>query len=707
MSVFDNYKNLPGFMTEFKDGGLQARTETAAPATDSILILGTAVDGPTMEPVAVDPATVEAVFGPGVNAKGAPNGSTVIRAFEEAYQAGCRDIRIMRISGAPAKAQLSGETTEVTTEVPKSDDLGTAPGNAIITFDLNQYVIDTTSVSVDADGETLPASAYTVTQGVAGTTYAKVALKVNVTNPGAACVITYSYGSDPVVTVTENGKIAGQNITYYIAAGADATLPVLSATPKGTSFKLYADGVEVPTAGFTRTTTTVTLKAGGALLGAALEGVYVADVTADKTPIIKFSSIFSGAVYNQAKIGVKDVDGAKVVVLTKPESKRAQIGEKPLEFSSEDYSTFGQLVAAINASTDNSVVAAEVAKSSLNVATSTLQVMADAALSGGNDGLNLGKQETYEILGGVRDAEGVLTSPGVYQLLENYTVDFIVPTGVYSDDKLPGKYDNFAYQLAMACAAITFRNHTCHGVIAASTPDEAGLGAVQAHIDHLLDSPNDFYMRDRVGNILKGDDNRNIDLGRFISVLAAPDGIFDGSRLGRYAENSAAGYAGFVSQLPPQSAPTNKTLPFLRGLRYNYSNQQLDKLAGARYVTYKTKQNGTEVAVTDAPTAAQSTSDYRRLTTIRVTTEAVNAVHAVCDPYIGSPNEKPQQNAMSAAIAKVLDGLIDAGVIVAYEFNVVVTAQQRLMGEAQIELTLVPPQELRRITTIVSLRPSL
>ena len=88
-SVFEKYPNLPGFATEFKDGGLQVRTETIPPGTESILFLGTAVDGPVGEPIAVDPNTVELVFGSSTTPTGVPNGATLVKAFYEAWQAGC------------------------------------------------------------------------------------------------------------------------------------------------------------------------------------------------------------------------------------------------------------------------------------------------------------------------------------------------------------------------------------------------------------------------------------------------------------------------------------------------------------------------------------------------------------------------------------------------------------------------------------------
>ena len=107
----DQYPHLPGHLTEFKDGGMQLTKEANPPKTDSILLLGTAVDGPVMEPVKVDSETYEAVFGKCVDAQGIPNGATLAQGFEEAYNAGCRDIRLMRISGSAANYVLKGAAT--------------------------------------------------------------------------------------------------------------------------------------------------------------------------------------------------------------------------------------------------------------------------------------------------------------------------------------------------------------------------------------------------------------------------------------------------------------------------------------------------------------------------------------------------------------------------------------------------------------------
>ena len=85
-SVFQKYPNLPGFVTEFKDGGLQVRREPTPPGTESVLLIGTALDGPIGEPVAVDATTVEEIFGKAVDTNGSFNGATLVKGFYEAYQ---------------------------------------------------------------------------------------------------------------------------------------------------------------------------------------------------------------------------------------------------------------------------------------------------------------------------------------------------------------------------------------------------------------------------------------------------------------------------------------------------------------------------------------------------------------------------------------------------------------------------------------------
>ena len=623
----DMYPNLPGVLAQFKDGGLVLRNEINPPATESVLLLGTAIDGPTMEPVAVDASTVEVLFGKSVNSNGTLNGATLVKAFEQAYSAGCRDIRVMRISGEKAGLELNMNT--LTKTVEKTDTKSfTADGSVGQVFEVTYNVIDE-----DAN-------------------YVKVSINGNelLDNSG--------------LTIDGN----------EIMVGGDTVL---------------VDGDEV-------------------------EITYIYEGTETSTPKLTFESLYAGELYNSVQVEIKNVtnnSGAitgKEVVITKPDSKKSQITEGNLKYTTGDYDTLFDLVRAINSDPLNNVVRVFTDRQYDNeVSGDLLKVSTSENLTGGNNGLGLSKNKLYEALGGKRNALGFLVKEGAYQIIENYSVDTVVPVGVYANDVLFDENDNFAYQLALACAVMSHRTKSTMGVIATSTPTQAGLSAIDTHVGELLVLSNNLNlnMKDRNGNEIKDTDGNSIDLGRYISIVAGPDVTFGSGRFGVYAENSAAAYAGMVSGLAVQSAPTNKNVPNALGLRYTYSNSQLNSLTGARYVTFKFKQANSVVAVTDSMTAAKPNSDYRRLSTYRVIKAAANEIRNVCEPFIGEPNDTAQRNSMSAAIDKRLGKLVEAGVLQGYNFQIVVTPVMQILGQAQIELTLVPPMELRQITTVISLQP--
>lgn len=708
-SVFQKYPNLPGFVTEFKDGGLQVRREPTPPGTESVLLIGTALDGPIGEPVAVDATTVEEIFGKAVDANGSFNGATLVKGFYEAYQAGCRDIRLLRATGSTSKAYLKGKTISRSVEKTVTDQLGLAPGNKEQTLTLSTHVIDENSLIVQVNGyELAKGTSYILVNGAEGAEKAKIVLARDIVDPNLPIQVTYRDKNGNVVT--ENGELnTNGQFKQWLTEGVEIQFS-LSQSAKPDAFYLYADGVEVARKKYKLTdgNKRVIIEAGALKKGAQIEANYINAEMMSEKPEIKLESMFGGSVYNQTQLFIEEIKDSnhkvigKKIILKKPASKKQQMAEKDMEFTSTQYPTLRLLVQAINEHPDNNIVRATVSNRFAEVKTFDLNEV--VGFSGGSDGLNPTKKEMYEILGGKRDGDGNLVEPGIYHLLENYKVDIIVPLGVYADDVLPGKYDNFAYQLALACAVISYQNSATMGVIATSSPDEAGLLAVQQHVEKLLASKNDYFMRDRSGNILKDQDGNPIDLGRYIQVVAGPDLVLGNLRFGSYADNSPASYAGFLSALAPQSSPTNKVMPFVRGLRFSYSNAQLDKLTQARYVTYMYKNNGQNIGVVDAPTAAQPTSDYRRVSTLRAIKSAINRVRQVSDPFLGDPIETPQRNALSAAIAKELDRATEAGEIMAYDFNIVATEEMKLMNEIMVELTIVPPQELRRITVVVNLR---
>lgn len=783
--MIDSYTNLPGQLVQFKDGGLQIKSDPNPPSTKSVLILGTASDGPICEPVAVDSGTAEPLFGKVTFANGVPNGATLMQGFEEAWNAGCRDIRLMRISGEVAKGSIEAVTTVNTVVKNKMEVLGRAIGNAEKNITLSKYPVVENTVQVFGNSVEITGSKFSVNESTG-----VVTLLVNATDSGAninikyswytetpvavgavvpeemvkgldnktfssvngfanwvddvgspvvvyvdgvvtttgftinfedgkvvftnvqtkPVTVSYTYNARTVTSASENGSSGGGGFVPWRAAGSPQVLALdllINESPQAARAVMYANTLELATDAFIIDTDdkTAVLKSGYAPMGAIIELAYNYEQVTNVVPKITLESNYGGNIYNGLKFKVDNelnntgnIIGKKITI-TKPDSKKAQIAEASLVYRTLDYPTFGLLVQAMNGDTNNGIFRAFTTNDA--IASDTIEVCAETNFDGGDDGIRLTKQRIYELLGGTS------TTTGIYQILENYNVDMIVPMGVCADDELIGRYDNFAYQLGLACAVITFRNNAVHGIIATSSPVETSLVAVQAHTEKLLALKNNFFMLDRAGNEIKDPEGGSIDVGKFLVVLAGPDVVLSSTRLGLYGSNSPAAYAGFVSTLPPQSAATNKTLGYAQGMRFKYSNPQLDKLTAARYTTFNLKNNGQSVAVVDAMTAAQSTSDYTRQSTWAAVKECVNQIRKVCDPYIGEPNEVSQRNAMSAAIDKILSKIKEAGVITDYGFQVVATLVDQVLGQSKIELTIVPALELRKIITTVSLKPSM
>ena len=191
-----------------------------------------------------------------------------------------------------------------------------------------------------------------------------------------------------------------------------------------------------------------------------------------------------------------------------------------------------------------------------------------------------------------------------------------------------------------------------------------------------------------------------IDIGKYISVVGAQCITSNPTSSTSYKTTGAPYYAGFYSGLAGNSAPTNKVIDGLR-LPFRISIAKLDDLAGYRYVMFQDKAKGN--VVSDAPTAARPDSDYQRLSTVRIVKSCVDAIRAVSDPFIGEPITGARLAALETAIDNVLLKLQKAEYLQRYAVKITSTAQQRVRGEADCELTLVPAFELRQLTVNVSL----
>ena len=527
-------------------------------------------------------------------------------------------------------------------------------------------------------------------------------------------MVTQSVMYVPQEIVLDADKVpaTGEEIYLYDSTGANVVSKLSDAngviTYDSVNNKVVVDLSKVPNV----------IPLGYITMGALLKLVYNYEVTETVTESITFKSVYGGEVYNEASVTVDLITNeagevGRLITLVKPNSKKYSESEAPLAFKSFDYPTFGSLRDAIADHTLNNVFEAitdfeDAPTASIPVGTANSITV---NFTGGTNGVSPTNDEMFVALSGKRNSEGYLIERGAYQVLENYNVDYIYVAGVYADSKVSPSIskNSFHYELALLCAVLTYRTKMVHGFMDVKPNTNTTLVGIQNYVEKLLEYDNTHYMKDNDGNIIYDEDNNPMDIGWYTSVVVGPEPICTSPTLGKYYGSPAIAYAALNATLKAQSAPTNKALPGCTGMRYKFSNKQLNELTGNRFVTFKLKNEGVSTAskvpyVVDGCTCGASTSDYTRLTTVKVVTKCVDEVREVADPFIGEPNTVEQRNALAALISKRLTYLKEQGVIQYFEFEISATVQQVLIGECSIALTLVAPQELRKITTVVALR---
>lgn len=796
MAVTNLYSNLPGHLVEFKDGGLQLTVDQSdVTNSKSLLILGTAFDGPVNEPVKIDATTVSQLFGSEVNENGYANGATLTKYAKQAFRNGFQDVRCMRVTGSQAYVDIS-KTSEIiehieyataggeiegctafvhtlghkpivgdvivktlagdaVSGVTRNKEEGTlsfiqnaisknstveatytykaispihnessAAGDGvdfkpitlgstdpIFVTDKNgsgEYIVDTEGtipttdgVVVKFNGTTLdPASDYTVDE-TAHTVTILAGNSANVTESDNVDIEYYTYVLTPMNHVT----ITAPDDTDQVIT--------LDHEPKDSVIELLVNGVAVDASQYTVSGADVTLTAGNFNVKDKFTIGYNYVVEEEITEGITVRSIYGGSVYKEASIKIEPFTTDKGVagcnfIFTKPASKSYSTADKPFVISSIDCPTVGMLKLALENYALNNVF--EIITDNEDMTTANFPAFESKLVNGGDDGVVVTNNQLYEALSGKRNADGYLIEQGAYQILENYHVDYIYPAGVYADaQQTVNKNSSFHHELALLCAVLTYRTKMTHGFIDVKPNSNTTLVGIQKYVDKLLTYDNDHYMKDSDGNEIVDTEGNKMDIGWYTSIVVGPEPVMVSDTLGTWYGSPAIAYAALNASLKPESAPTNKALPGVKGMKYKFSNKQMNELVGNRMVVFKLKGEGTTTAssipyVVDGCTAGNANCDYRRIATVKVVTDVVDQIREVSDPFLGEPNTVEQRNALSALISKRLSYLLENGEIQYYAFEINATVQQVLLGECTISLTLVVPQELRKITTVVALR---
>lgn len=290
---------------------------------------------------------------------------------------------------------------------------------------------------------------------------------------------------------------------------------------------------------------------------------------------------------------------------------------------------------------------------------------------------------------------------------------------------------NFAYQLANFCYQQTKNEWQCSGVIGVLPPashavkdvatwigkaptfnddgsvDENGTGLLGnkfmagavGQLAGFIATTSEFLdgtaVEDELGN--------EVDIGAYLDVVSQwinHFNDFDTTGTG-YTSTFAPDYAGLMSTLDSKSAPTNKVLSKLVQLRDKLPKTKLDALAGAGYICLQAKDRG--VVVVDAPTAARSTSDYKRRTTVRIVFDVIGLVREIGEPYIGNAQDAAVRENLKATLERRLGEMKKLGYLRSAPVNVYATAEDQVQGFCTVEVKLTPAFELRRIPLVISL----
>lgn len=173
-----------------------------------------------------------------------------------------------------------------------------------------------------------------------------------------------------------------------------------------------------------------------------------------------------------------------------------------------------------------------------------------------------------------------------------------------------------------------------------------------------------------------------------------------------YMDSFAGAYAGMISVLASYSSPTNKVIPGALHPVFNLSPAQLQKLTNENQIVVPRSRNG-RLVIADAVTTAYETSDFIRLSTLRITNDVVGLIRELGEPYIGEPNTLARRNALETAIRGSLNNMIKRGALNDFRFNIKASVADQIQGNMLIFVDIVPAFETRRISVTVALKPSL
>lgn len=268
--------------------------------------------------------------------------------------------------------------------------------------------------------------------------------------------------------------------------------------------------------------------------------------------------------------------------------------------------------------------------------------------------------------------------------------------GFYANDTTT--VDNsMVTKIARKCAEISENTHPCLAVMGVKPYVGASEVMTPSNvISHLALST----LANRAEDIAQAttDSNGNIiyvrlaEAGRHVLVVASelrPTG-YDESW--GYA-NGAASLAGTISRLASYTSPSNKVLYNIVSMRYNPTRTLQNTLSSKGVNSVVLNFNRVPI-FGEGLTFASATSDYTRISTMRIISECSLLVRQVCQKFIGEASTIQVRNSMETAVTSALRGMMQLGALLDADFTVSYVANE---NKAIIDLVVTPAFELKSI----------
>jgi hypothetical protein len=304
-----------------------------------------------------------------------------------------------------------------------------------------------------------------------------------------------------------------------------------------------------------------------------------------------------------------------------------------------------------------------------------------------------------------------------FEAAESAQPDIIVPWGrgthssEWQDPATPGDDEEYGFYANNAASAnswagkvaakvkeISENSHACFAIMGikpyVGTSEFMTPSQVSSHLYNSGNGPANLISRDAITEF---DSVEFKEIGRHVVVIASELKPVNYPTAWGYA-NGATTFAAAISRMSSFTSPVNKTAYNVSALRYNPTRTHQLGLSdlGVNFIALNFNKVPTFV---EGLTMAAGTSDYTRISTMRIVTEAALLVRQVCTKFVGEASTLQTRNSMETAITSALKGMQQVGALLDSDFTVSYWPAE---NKAFVDLVLTPAFELKNIEVQVA-----